>query len=85
MERGKPDPESYRRGAAQLGFEAADCLVIEDSPNGIRAGKDAGCRVLAVASSHEREELQAADWIASSIPEIAVTLLDDGWLRVETK
>ncbi len=85
VERGKPDPESYRRGAAQLGFEPAECLVIEDSPHGIRAGKDAGCRVLAVASSHEREELQAAEWIVDAIAAIAVTVLEEGWLRAATK
>jgi sugar-phosphatase len=85
VERGKPDPESYRRGAAQLGFDVAECLVIEDSPHGIRAGKDAGCSVLAVASSHAREELHAADWIVDAIAEIAVTVLEDGWLHIEMK
>jgi len=59
--------------------------VIEDSPHGIRAGKDAACSVLAVASSHTREELQAADWIVDAIAEIAITVIEDGWLRVETK
>jgi sugar-phosphatase len=85
VERGKPAPESYWRGAAQLGFDVAECLVIEDSPHGIRAGKDAGCSVLAVASSHAREELYAADWIVDAIAEIAVTVLEEGWLRIETK
>ena len=85
VERGKPDPESYRRGAEQLGFDVAECLVIEDSPNGIRAGKDAGCTVLAVASSHRREELLAADFIVDALAEIAVTVLEDGWLHVATK
>jgi len=85
VKHGKPDPESYRRGAAQLGFEVAECLVIEDAPHGIRAGKDAGCSVLGVASSHTDEELQAADWIVGSIAEVAVTVLEDGWLRIETK
>jgi len=85
VERGKPAPESYLRGAAQLGFDPAECLVIEDSPNGIKAGRDAGCSVIAVASSHAREELHTATWIVDAIAEIAVTALEDGWLRIETK
>src|SRR5258708_716126 len=43
---GKPDPEPYLKAAAKLGFAASDCIVVEDAPAGIRAGKAAGARVI---------------------------------------
>ena len=44
---GKPDPEPYLKGASLLGVAATDCVVVEDVPAGIRAGKAAGARVIA--------------------------------------
>ncbi len=41
--------------------------MIEDAPAGVRAGKAAGCQVLAVTSSHSPEELRDADWIVASV------------------
>lgn len=49
---GKPSPEGYLRAAALLGASPSDCLVVEDAPAGIAAGRAAGMRVLAVASTH---------------------------------
>jgi mannitol-1-/sugar-/sorbitol-6-phosphatase len=78
---GKPNPDPYLLGASQLGFAPADCLVLEDAPSGIRAAKTAGCFVIAVASSHAPEELQEADWIVSSLEELAwETATDTGHL-----
>ncbi len=71
---GKPNTEGYLRGAAILTRQPQDCLVIEDAPAGIRAGKAAGCSVLAVASSHRPEELQEADWIIASIDQIHIDI-----------
>jgi sugar-phosphatase len=70
---GKPHPEGYLRAAAILTRRPDECLVIEDAPAGVRAGKAAGCLVLAVASSHRPGELQEADWIVASIDQIAVS------------
>ncbi|WP_062385741.1 HAD-IA family hydrolase [Demequina iriomotensis] len=50
VEHGKPDPEPYRRGAAALGLDAADCVVFEDSDAGVRAGLAAGAQVVVVGS-----------------------------------
>jgi sugar-phosphatase len=63
---GKPNPEPYLRGAELLGVPARDCLVIEDAPAGIRAGKSAGARVLALQTTESDEVLKAAgaDWSA---------------------
>ena len=46
----KPDPEIYLLAAEKLGVQPQDCLVLEDSPNGVRAGVAAGMNVIAVAT-----------------------------------
>jgi sugar-phosphatase len=73
VERGKPDPEPYRRGAELLGFRPGECIVVEDAPSGVGAGKAAGARVLAVLGTHTAEELKQADWIIASLEELTVT------------
>ena len=44
--RGKPAPDLFLHAAARMGFEPADCVVVEDSPAGVAAGRAAGMRVL---------------------------------------
>jgi sugar-phosphatase len=63
--RGKPDPEPYLRGATLLGFAPHDCLVIEDAAAGVRSGKAAGARVIAVQRTETNESLieLGANWI----------------------
>jgi sugar-phosphatase len=78
VERGKPDPEPYRRGAELLGFRPEDCVVFEDAPSGVGAGKAAGCRVLGVLGTHSAEDLRDADWIVGSLEGVAVTTKTDG-------
>lgn len=46
----KPDPEIYLTAAARLGLQPAECLVVEDNPNGIKAAESAGCPVLVVGN-----------------------------------
>jgi sugar-phosphatase len=83
--RGKPDPEPYLKGAALLGFAPNDCLVIEDAAAGIRAGKAAGARVIAVQTTETNTLLTelGADWIikdcsALSINETPLKMGADG-------
>ena len=78
VERGKPDPEPYQRGAELLGFRPEECVVVEDAPSGVGAGKAAGCRVLGVVGTHSAEDLCGADWIARSLVGLAVTATADG-------
>ena len=73
VQRGKPDPEPYRRGAELLGFRPSECIVVEDAPSGVGAGKAAGARVLAVLGTHSAEELKQADWIVASLEDLTVT------------
>jgi len=54
---GKPAPEPYLLGASRLGVVPDRCLVVEDAPAGIQAGRAAGVRVLGVGSTHTRTEL----------------------------
>ena len=78
VERGKPDPEPYRRGAALLGFRPEECIVVEDAPSGVGAGVAAGCRVLGVLGTHSAEELGEADWVVDSLEGLGVTVTGDG-------
>jgi len=77
VEKGKPDPEPYRRGAELLGLAPAECLVIEDSASGAKAGHAAGCKVLATLFSHSLESLAAADWIVNSLEDVRVRISDN--------
>jgi sugar-phosphatase len=77
---GKPDPEGYRLAATELGVAPEHCLVFEDAPAGIAAGKAAGATVVAIATTHPRAELGQADAIAGSVAE-ALALLAAGGLE----
>lgn len=72
---GKPDPEPYLKAAAKLGFSAADCIVVEDAPAGVRAGKAAGARVIAFLTTMGRHHLEeaGADWIVQNCADLAVS------------
>ena len=73
--KGKPDPEPYRKGAELLGFAPGDCVVVEDAPSGVGAGRAAGARVMGVLGTHRAEELRAAgaDFVVESLVGVAVT------------
>jgi sugar-phosphatase len=76
VQHGKPDPEPYLKGAQLLGLPARECIVIEDAPAGIRSGKAAGARVLALRTTTGDAELQqaGADWI------VELTVLISFWI-----
>jgi mannitol-1-/sugar-/sorbitol-6-phosphatase len=78
VERGKPDPEPYRRGAELLGFLPGECVVVEDAPSGVGSGKAAGCRVMAVLGTEPVEELRGADWVVASLEGVSVAMGVDG-------
>lgn len=63
IKKGKPDPEIFLRTAEQLHITAAECLVFEDSVVGIRSGKAAGMKVIAIATTQTKDELAIADSI----------------------
>jgi sugar-phosphatase len=67
VSRGKPDPEGFLLAAQRLGLPPGRCLVLEDAPAGIAAGRAAGARVLAVRTTHGDEELRDADAIVKDL------------------
>jgi sugar-phosphatase len=69
VERGKPAPDPYLLGAQRLGVAAEDCIVLEDAPAGIAAGRAAGMTVWAVSTTHAPAALGAAHRIAAGLPE----------------
>lgn len=60
---GKPDPQGYLQAARQLGVAPEACLVVEDAPAGLEAGRAAGGRVLALATTLTGAELDGWDWV----------------------
>jgi mannitol-1-/sugar-/sorbitol-6-phosphatase len=70
LERGKPDPECFLIAARRLNVAPGACLVLEDAPAGVEAGKAAGATVIAVRSTHSDEELSRADAIVDHIGEL---------------
>jgi mannitol-1-/sugar-/sorbitol-6-phosphatase len=74
ISRGKPDPEGYLLAARELGVAPADCVVLEDAPAGLQAGRAAGMHVVGITTTHDAAELDA-DELA---PSIAAWLARDG-------
>jgi beta-phosphoglucomutase len=95
VQRSKPDPETYRvalqrlqaaYGAARSGV--GNCVVIEDTPNGILAARQAGLRCVAVTHSSPAATLQAADCIVESLEQLSfqslTRLLNSGGCRPDS-
>lgn len=72
--RGKPDPEPYLLGARRLGVDPAHCVVFEDAPAGLTAGRAAGMRTVALATTHEAHELEA-DLVVENLAALAVRVV----------
>jgi mannitol-1-/sugar-/sorbitol-6-phosphatase len=64
---GKPDPTCYLLGARRLRVDPRRCLVLEDAPAGISAGRAAGARVLALRTTHADADLHQADAIVDDL------------------
>ncbi len=69
--RGKPDPEAFLLAARRLGVAPGDCVVLEDAPAGIAAGRAAGCYVIAVRTTHADAELAEADAIVDDLTQLS--------------
>jgi len=81
--RGKPEPDIFLKALASLNaqsngnetIQAADCVVIEDSKEGVRGARRAGMRVLAVTNSHPAESLAEAHAIVASLQGVTIASL----------
>ena len=83
VSRGKPEPEIFLKALAALNAQnsngkpiaAADCVVVEDSKEGIRGARRAGMKCLAVTNSHPAELLGEANMVVKSLEEVTLQLL----------
>jgi sugar-phosphatase len=64
---GKPDPACFVLGARRLNVDPSRCLVLEDAPAGISAGRAAGAKVLALRTTHPDHDLHEADAIVDDL------------------
>lgn len=67
---GKPAPDAYLLAAERLGVDPSDCVVLEDAPAGVAAGRAAGMTVWAVTTTHDPDDLDAAHLVGSGLPEL---------------
>lgn len=77
--KGKPDPAVFLAAAEQLGVDPAECVVIEDSGNGIRAGANAGMRVIAVPNRDfppAKDALDLAHAVVDRVSEVTNQLIE---------
>jgi sugar-phosphatase len=79
---GKPHPEPYLKGAQGLGFDPAECLVIEDAPAGIQAARAAGTKVIGITSTYAADALHQANAVIGKLAQIQVTSNGTGKLSV---
>jgi sugar-phosphatase len=79
IERKKPAPDIFLAAAGRLGLPAERTLVVEDAPNGVRAGVSAGGRVLALTTSFDAETLRqaGANWTAATLADVPAEAV--GW------
>lgn len=74
---GKPAPDLFLLAAERLGTHPADCVVIEDSPAGIRAARAAGMRVVGFVGGAHAGPARLADRLAALSPDALVEHADD--------
>ena len=77
IERKKPHPDIFLLAARRLGLPAASCLVVEDAPNGIQAGRAAGSRCLGLTTSFDAATLRqaGAEWTAPDLSRVPEEIL----------
>lgn len=63
----KPDPQIFCYAADGLGLMPNECLVVEDSINGVTAAKDGGFKCLALLTNFSKEQLSRADYISKDL------------------
>ncbi|MEU3652915.1 HAD-IA family hydrolase [Streptomyces sp. NPDC032161] len=75
----KPNPEGFLKGAAELGFAPADCIVFEDSEAGIAAGRAAGMRIVGIGP---RAAALSPDAHVEDLTRLRVEATPDGSIRL---
>ena len=75
--RGKPDPEPFLLAARRLGVDPTRCVVFEDAPAGLQAGRSAGMTTVALTTTHQADELHA-DVVVSDLSAVSALVTDGG-------
>jgi beta-phosphoglucomutase len=70
IEHGKPAPDIFIAAGDCLRLQPSQCVVLEDAPAGVAAGKAAGCRVIAIAAGFYADRLRDADLVVKSFMEV---------------
>jgi sugar-phosphatase len=81
VEHGKPAPDPYLKAAERLGFDPADCLVVEDAPKGLESARAAGAASLAVITTSRRDELHA-DLVVDNLAAVDWQIREDRTIRL---
>jgi len=69
----KPDPDCFLMGARQLGVDIKDCIVFEDSRNGLIAGRESGALVIGISTTLDRDTVgQLSDLTLNAVEELTV-------------
>jgi mannitol-1-/sugar-/sorbitol-6-phosphatase len=74
--RGKPDPEGYIAAAIRLDVATSDCVVFEDAPAGVAAGRTAGCTVIGLTTTHSAKDMTKAHGLVRSLADVRVQRKD---------
>ncbi|MFD3314803.1 HAD family hydrolase [Streptomyces sp. NPDC058694] len=75
--RGKPDPEPFLLAARRLGVDPARCVVFEDAPAGLQAGRSAGMTTVALTTTHQAAEL-VADIVVGDLSAVSALVTGGG-------
>lgn len=71
FEKSKPDPDCYLKGAKAFGVQFDDCVVFEDSFNGLKAGRNAGMKVVGLATTNQADAIKPySDYVVSDFKEL---------------
>ena len=85
VRRGKPAPEPYLVAAKRMGIAAERCVVVEDAPAGIEAARAAGMQVIAITTTHSREELFEGATAIDQLSALRVAVGGGGRHRLEIR
>jgi beta-phosphoglucomutase len=73
----KPNPELFLLAAKKIGIEPANCVVIEDAPNGVQSARNAGAKCIAVTNSTTADNLSHADLVCESLEQIDLNMIQE--------
>lgn len=78
---GKPNPACYQLALKRLGLQPDEAVVFEDAPSGLAAGRAAGCRTIAIASTMPTEQLDHEDWLYDLSTLVLERVDPDRWMH----